>query len=84
MSFCHDQAYGGHFGAKKTAAKVLQYGFYCHNLFRDAYEYCKSYVRFQQIGRMTKRNMMPMNPIIIIEIFDVWGIDFMGPFSKYF
>ena len=26
--------------------------------------------------------MIPLNPILIIEIFDVWGIDFMGPFSN--
>ena len=27
---------------------------------------------------------MPMNPIMEVEIFDVWGIDFMGPFiSSY-
>jgi transposase InsO family protein len=24
--------------------------------------------------------MMPLNPILIVEIFDVWGIDFMRPF----
>ncbi|RVW64101.1 hypothetical protein CK203_051120 [Vitis vinifera] len=29
---------------------------------------------------LTKRNQMPMNPILIVELFDVWGIDFMGPF----
>ncbi|RVW19198.1 hypothetical protein CK203_093869 [Vitis vinifera] len=23
---------------------------------------------------------MPMNPILIVDLFDVWGIDFMGPF----
>ena len=23
---------------------------------------------------------MPLTPILIIEIFDYWGIDFMGPF----
>jgi hypothetical protein len=28
--------------------------------------------------------MMPLNPILIVEIFDVWGIDFMGPFPKSF
>jgi hypothetical protein len=28
--------------------------------------------------------MMPFNPILTIEIFDVWGIDFMGPFSNSF
>jgi len=28
--------------------------------------------------------MMPLNPIIVVEILDVWGIDLMGPFSSYF
>jgi hypothetical protein len=32
------------------------------------------------MGRITKRNMMPLNPIIEVEVFDIWGIDFMGPF----
>jgi len=27
---------------------------------------------------------MPMHPIIVIEVFDVWGIDFMGPFPSSF
>ena len=26
--------------------------------------------------------MMPLNPILIVEIFYVWGIDFMVPFSN--
>ncbi|KAL6348210.1 hypothetical protein AAG906_003076 [Vitis piasezkii] len=30
--------------------------------------------------KANKRNQMPMNPILIVELFDVWGIDFMGPF----
>ena len=28
--------------------------------------------------------MMPLNPILVVEIFDVWGIDFMGPFPSSF
>ena len=28
--------------------------------------------------------MMPLQPIITIEIFDCWGIDFMGPFPPSF
>ena len=24
--------------------------------------------------------MMPLNPILVVELFDVWGIDLMGPF----
>ena len=27
---------------------------------------------------------MPLNPILVVEIFDVWGIDFMGPFPPSF
>jgi len=27
---------------------------------------------------------MPFNPILEIELFDVWGIDFMGPFPNSF
>jgi hypothetical protein len=27
--------------------------------------------------------MMPLNPILIVEIFNVWGIDFMGPFPNF-
>ena len=28
--------------------------------------------------------MMPLNPIMVIELFDVWGIDFIGPFPTSF
>ena len=28
--------------------------------------------------------MMPLNPILIVDLFDVWGIDFMGPFPTSF
>ena len=27
---------------------------------------------------------MPLSPILEIELFDVWGIDFMGPFPNSF
>ena len=36
------------------------------------------------IGRILKRNMMPLNPILEVELFYVWGIDFMGPFPNSF
>ena len=70
LSFYHDQVWG-HFSGRKTTAKVLQYGFYWPTLFRDASEYCKSCPRCQQLGRLTKRDMMPQNPIIMVEIFNV-------------
>ncbi|KAH9680863.1 hypothetical protein KPL71_026717 [Citrus sinensis] len=42
LSFCHEQACGGHFSAKKTATKVLQCGFYWPTIFRDAYTFYSS------------------------------------------
>ena len=36
------------------------------------------------VVRISKRNMMSLNPILEIELFDVWGIDFMGPFPNSF
>ena len=29
---------------------------------------------------MSKRDEMPLNVLLEVEIFNVWGIDFMGPF----
>nr|GEY24862.1 hypothetical protein [Tanacetum cinerariifolium] len=33
-------------------------------------------------GKISQHDEMPQNSIQICEIFDVWGIDFMGPFSS--
>lgn len=33
---------------------------------------------------MTSKDQMPQTPILTVEIFDVWGIDFMGPFPPSF
>ncbi|CAL8988366.1 unnamed protein product [Prunus brigantina] len=80
LEFCHSHACGGHFGAKKTANKVLQSGFFWPTLFKDAYAFCASCDRCQRMGNLHARNQMPLTNILIIDIFDVWGIDFMGPF----
>jgi hypothetical protein len=82
ISFCHDHAFGGHFSTKKTIIKILQCGFYWPTLFKDAHTYCTSCERYQKPESISKRNMMPLNPILIVEIFDVWGIDFIGPFPN--
>ncbi|XP_070015938.1 uncharacterized protein [Nicotiana sylvestris] len=34
----------------------------------------------QRTGIITKRNEMPLQNTLAVELFDVWGIDFMGPF----
>ncbi|RVW35617.1 putative mitochondrial protein [Vitis vinifera] len=64
--------------------KVIQSGFWWPSLFKDAHSMCKACDRCQRLGKLTRRNMMPLNPILIVDIFDVWGIDFMGPFPMSF
>ena len=75
LSFCHDHACGGHFSSKKTAMKILQCGFYWPSIFCDAHAYYLACERCQKLGSIGRRNMMPLNPIHIVELFDVWGID---------
>ena len=41
---------------------------------------CRVCDRCQRLGKLSRRHMMPLNPIMVVELFDVWGIDFMGPF----
>nr|CAN80693.1 hypothetical protein VITISV_030024 [Vitis vinifera] len=84
LSHCHENAYGGHFVSQKTAMKVLQSGFTWSSLFKDSHIMCRSCDRCQRLRKLTKRNQMPMNPILIVDLFDVWGIDFMGPFPMSF
>ncbi|XP_076959912.1 uncharacterized protein LOC143636123 [Bidens hawaiensis] len=34
------------------------------------------------MGSISKRDEMPLQPILVLEIFYVWGSDIMGPFSN--
>ncbi|XP_016195433.1 uncharacterized protein LOC107636439 [Arachis ipaensis] len=38
----------------------------------------------QRAGNLPKKNEMPQRFIMELELFDVWGIDFMGPFPTSF
>jgi hypothetical protein len=53
-------------------------------MFKDTHTFCKTCENYQKLGSISERHMMPLNPILVIEIFDCWGIDFMGPFPPSF
>nr|CAN66443.1 hypothetical protein VITISV_011562 [Vitis vinifera] len=88
FKYCADQI------IRKCVPEEEQQGIlsHCHenawftwpSLFKDAHIMCRSCDRCQRLGKLTKRNQMPMNPILIVDLFDVWGIDFMGPFLMFF
>ncbi|RDX82368.1 Pro-Pol polyprotein, partial [Mucuna pruriens] len=48
---------------------------------KDAHHFVSTCERCQKAGMaMNRRHEMPQQPILFYEVFDVWGIDFMGPF----
>nr|GEX94956.1 reverse transcriptase domain-containing protein [Tanacetum cinerariifolium] len=82
LEACHNGPMGGHHGANLTAKKVFNSGFFWPTIYKDAHEFVKNYDSCQRHGKFSQRDEMPQNSIQICEIFNVWGIDFMGPFSS--
>ena len=80
LNHCHTLPCGGHFGGQRTAAKVLQSGFYWPSLFKDAHQFVSTCDKCQQMGHISRKDEPPMQPILEVELFYLWGIDFMGPF----
>ena len=74
--------YDGHFGTAKTTVKVLECGFFWPTLFKDAKEYRDHCNRCQRHENISKRNEMPLISIQEVEIFDLWGLDIIGPFPS--
>ncbi|GJR16359.1 reverse transcriptase domain-containing protein [Tanacetum coccineum] len=82
LTACHNGPTGGHHGANYTAKKVFDFGFNWPTIYRDAHDMVKSCDSCQRQGKISQKDEMPQNAIQVCEIFDVWGIDFMGPFPS--
>ncbi|XP_070041190.1 uncharacterized protein [Nicotiana tomentosiformis] len=80
LDACHSSPYGGHHGGARTEIKVLSYGFYWPTLYKNASNMVKRCDECQRADRISKKNEIPLTTILEIDIFEVWGIDFMGPF----
>ena len=64
--------------------KVLHSRFYWPSLFKDAHNICRGCDRCQRLRKLSRHHMMPLNPILVVDLFDVYGIDFMRPFPVSF
>nr|GEV03427.1 reverse transcriptase domain-containing protein [Tanacetum cinerariifolium] len=82
LKACHEGPTRGHHGANLTAKKVFDADFFWPTIYRDAHDMIKSCDTCQRQGKISQRDEMPQNAIQVCEIFDVWGIDFMGPFPS--
>ena len=68
----------------KQPTKILQSGFYWPTIFKDCFEWVKLCDQCQTMGNISTRHEMPLHGILVVPLFDVWGIDFMGPFPSSF
>nr|GEU97656.1 reverse transcriptase domain-containing protein [Tanacetum cinerariifolium] len=82
LEACHNGPTRGHHGANLTVKKVFDAGFFWPTIYKDACEFFKNCDLCQRQEKISQRDEMPQNSIQICEIFDVWGIDFMGPFPS--
>jgi hypothetical protein len=79
---CHSSPYGGHYGAFNTNAKVWQSGFYWPTMYDDAKSFVWRYSQCERHENINTRDIMPLILNLQIDMFDVWGINFMGPFPN--
>jgi hypothetical protein len=49
-------------------------------MYQDAKDFLRRCPRCQKHGNISTRDAMPLTTNLQVEIFDVWGIDYMGPF----
>jgi hypothetical protein len=79
---CHSAEYGGHYSHFRTQAKVWSSGFYWPEMHEDTKRFVSLCPECQRTGNISQRNSMPLKYNLQIDLLDVWGIDFMGPFKN--
>ncbi|GJZ56399.1 reverse transcriptase domain-containing protein [Tanacetum coccineum] len=81
LKACHGGPLGD-IGANYTARKIFVSGFDWPTILKVALDFVTTCDICQRQGKITQRDEMPQNSIQVCEIFDIWGIDFMGPFPS--
>jgi hypothetical protein len=56
--------------------------FYWLEMHEDTKRYVASCPECQRTGNISQRNYMPLRYNLQIDLFDVWRIEFMGPFKN--
>ena len=71
LEACHSSPVGGHRSGIRTTHKILQCGYYCPTLHQDAHDFARAFHRCQRDGGISRKQKLPLNPILVIELFDV-------------
>jgi len=81
LKACHDGPCNGHFANCRTGHKVLYMCYYWPTIFKDTKKFVQACDSFQRIGRPGQFDEMPLHPQLVIEAFECWVLDFIGPIN---
>ena len=67
--------------AKPTARKVLQDGLWWPTVQTDSKAYVAKCDIFQRTRNPSHQDELPLHPVIVLQPFEKWVVDFVGPIS---
>lgn len=75
----HQGIAGGHFSGEITGKKIFQAGLWWPTVLKNAHEFARQCLQCQREGKPTQADRMPHQPVLPLEPFQKWGMDFVGP-----
>ena len=75
----HEGIAGGHFSANINLHKVLTALYWWPSMKKDVHLYCTQCDICQRVGPKISTNLQPLHPTMPTEVFQKWGLDFIGP-----
>ncbi|GJW40823.1 putative nucleotidyltransferase, ribonuclease H [Tanacetum coccineum] len=80
LAHYHSGPTEGHHSTSITGRKVYKSRFYWPSIFKDAKYYVMRCDACQRSGNISSMSEMSQNNIQVCDVFDIWGLDFIGPF----
>lgn len=81
LAEAHSGDAGGHFSGDITSRKIFQSRMWWPTVIKDSYQFSKTCPKCQKDGYPKDRDRMYHHPVLPLEPFQKWGIDFVGPFK---